>query len=62
MNKKQKYYNCFSPNLLAHLLQEGFIPYEQLTHAGTGKHFWRFEMNSKLSETLHEWSLIKSEI
>lgn len=51
-----KYFSCYSPNLMEHLVDNGFIIIKEFVHFKTTKTCWVFERTNHLSEHLVEWT------
>ncbi|WP_322922140.1 hypothetical protein [Paenibacillus campi] len=54
--KKTKYYKSFSINMNRFILAHDIHPVGKSTHKESGRDFWIYEMNDKLSQVLTAWS------
>lgn len=52
----KKFYNCFSPRMMAFFAENNVLPEEMFFHHRTDRRVWVYEMNDKLSVLLTEWT------
>lgn len=60
MVKKVKFFQCFSINLLRWLKANCIYPVGKNIHPKTGRTYWIFEVDERLSQALTAWSKNKS--
>lgn len=51
-----KFYNCYSPKMMAFLAESKVLPLNMFFHKDTGKRVWVYEMNDMFSQLLFDWT------
>jgi hypothetical protein len=60
--KNNKYFNCFSINLLRHIRKYDIHPIRKLTHDGTGKDFWVYIRSADLDKALSDYTKLQQKV